>query len=324
MFPDPTMCFTALIHLQAGGHFLHPKDITSNLAKLTWAIRLAMIYEVHGMLKADSSLEFLDAFEQVKKYTQEHQATTFASVRSLQHFATHISESTLAPPKLWWSDNTTFKTMRYEGKSLALMQLQDVFTSLEARLVKMWQTDVLKGAGVYAEYEELADNLRETRPGYSCFQDPDNHLDLQKGKLYEAILTNTELAKQFLLPARQGSGQPELNMLACRKWLFSLAEFEKMLMLSIEMTSGAPARGTELTSMLACNTSLRQRNVMALGKFMSIVRQYDKTTNNVQGDRLIPHALGAVNSDLLIQLHVLARPLAQVRSQLISAYCPLN
>jgi hypothetical protein len=307
MFPDPTMCFTALLHLEPEGHFVKPKDITSNLAKLTWAVRLAMVYELHELANADESLEYLDVFSTIESYVLDHQPTTFGSIRSLQHFATYISQSTLAAPKLWWTDHVGYSALRYEGKPVTLAQLGQVFESLEQRLLKVWTEDVLMGLDVYASYGELADNLTESRPGYSCFEDRDNTLHSQRDSLFKAVVGTPALAQRFLLPNSQ-----QLNMLECRRWLSKLAEFEKLLMLSIEMTSGAPARGTELTSMLACNTSVRHRNIMVLGKFMAIVRQYDKTTSKKQGDRLIPHALSAVNSDLLIQVHVLARPMAQV------------
>jgi hypothetical protein len=314
MFPDPTMCFTALLHLQPEGHFKEPKDITSNLARLTWAVRLAITYELHQLAKADETLDYLQVFSSIQRYVVDHQPTTFGSLRSLQHFATHVAQSTLAAPKLWWTDHVGYSALRYEGKPLSLTQLSQLFQTLEQKLVNAWTDEVLMGLDLHAAYGELTDNLTESRPGYSCFEERDNTLHSQRGNLFKAVLSTPALAQRFLLPNSQ-----QLNMLECRKWLSRLAEFEKLLMLSIEMTSGAPARGTELTSMLACNTSLRHRNIMALGQFIAIVRQYDKTTNKMQGDRLIPHALSAVNSDLLIQLHVLARPMAQVISTSLRA-----
>jgi hypothetical protein len=69
---------------------------------------------------------------------------------------------------------------------------------------------------------------------------------------------------------------------------------------------------------LARNTSTRTRNFMAIGDRLAIIRQYTKTTSKEQFDRLIPHGLPAFESDLLIQVHVLARPFAQVSANLIS------
>jgi bloom syndrome protein len=60
------------------------------------------------------------------------------------------------------------------------------------------------------------------------------------------------------------------------------------------------------------NTDLRLRNCMALGIHLSIVQQYDKTTNIAQSDRLIPHSVDAISADIIIQIHALAQPFAQV------------
>jgi hypothetical protein len=83
-------------------------------------------------------------------------------------------------------------------------------------------------------------------------------------------------------------------------------------MVDVEMKDGAPSCGTELISMLLFNTNLQLRNGMALSSHFGLVRQYNKTTNIAQNAPLIPQSINAVNSDILIQLHALARPFAQV------------
>ncbi|KAJ3764559.1 hypothetical protein FB446DRAFT_710231 [Lentinula raphanica] len=42
-----------------------------------------------------------------------------------------------------------------------------------------------------------------------------------------------------------------------------------------------------------------------------MVREYSKTTNIMQADKVIPHAVDAFSADMFIQIHVLARPVAQ-------------
>jgi hypothetical protein len=136
-----------------------------------------------------------------------------------------------------------------------------------------------------------------------------------------------EFAKQaldkHLTKVLPGSSSKVLDIMACKKWLIDLAELESLLMVSVEMKGGAPARGTELTSMLVRNTAQRLRNTMALGKYLSIVRQYDKTTNLTQGDKLIPHAIDAVSADIIIQLHTFARPLVSGK-QLCRIQCSVS
>lgn len=308
-FPDPTMCFTALIHLQSEGHFSHPKDITPRIAQFTWAIRIVMIQQIHILVQSGQAADFMAAMDIVNPYILDHSPTTFGSLRSLTHFATHISLSTLAPPRIWWTDSNTYLAMQYKGHPLTFNHIKTIFANLEIQVITMWKDQILMGLDLYAQYGLLVDDLTERRPGYCFLEEPDNSLMKYRDSLMEAIISSPSHQKRFYLP-----NQPVLNMMECRRWLQSLSEFEKYLMLAIDMTSGAPPRGTELTSMMIRNSPLRLRNVMSLGTYISLVRQYDKTTNNTQSDRLIPHAISAVYSDLLIQLHTLARPLAQVCS----------
>lgn len=310
-FPDPTMCFVALIHLRTEGHFSHPKDVTLNIAKLTWAIRIVMLHQIHILVQSGEAADFMAAMEVVNPYVVDHSPATFGSLRSLTHFATHLSYSTPLPPRIWWTDPGTYHAMQYKGHSLTFDHLKTIFTNLETKVVTMWKDQVLMGLDLYASYGLLVDNLTEMRPGYCFLEDPDNGLLQHRDSLMQAIVSSHTHRNRFYI-SNQVSNQGCFNMMECQRWLQSLSEFERHLMLAIDMTSGAPPRGTELTCMIIRNAPLRLRNVMSLGKYMFIVRQYNKTTNNTQSDQLIPHAISAVYSDLMVQLHTLARPLAQV------------
>jgi hypothetical protein len=81
-------------------------------------------------------------------------------------------------------------------------------------------------------------------------------------------------------------------------------------MIEVQLTSGGPPRGTELVNMLVRNIQTRTRNLYGLNNHLAIIRQYDKTSNNHQNDKLIPNGLDAFISDIIIQLHTLARPFA--------------
>jgi hypothetical protein len=118
--------------------------------------------------------------------------------------------------------------------------------------------------------------------------------------------------KRFLYQIAGITGQ-QLNMDAARQ-LKDLAEFEGLLMLQAEFTGGATVRGTELVSTLIRNTTLSLRNTMGITKYISLIRQYNKTSNIAQRDCLTPHALAGLVGNLLVQLHTLTRPFAQVSS----------
>ena len=76
----------------------------------------------------------------------------------------------------------------------------------------------------------------------------------------------------------------------------------------VEMMGGALGQGTELAAMNLCNTRTRSKhNLCMLGRFLSVLRMYHKSGGLTGHDKLIPHALDRLTSDLLIQDLVLAR-----------------
>jgi hypothetical protein len=304
--PDPTICFVALASLQSTGEFLNPKDVTGILARFCRAIQLVMIQEIHHLSDNGIFSDQMAAFESLAVYVREKEITTFNSLMTLQHYATALAFRTMALPRIWWIDRVNWHELLYLGQRVTYHQICTVFHHTERKLIRMWEDKIMLGLDLRIEYDIVADNLLRTEPGYSFLQDESNPFAMQQSKLGEAILNNPMLKNRFF------TEDNSINAMAAREWLVDLAEYEGILMTDIDLKGGAPARATELTSMLMYNTALRLRNGMALGYHLAIVRQYDKTTNIAQGDRLIPHSINAVNADLLVQLHALARPLAQV------------
>ncbi|KIL56726.1 hypothetical protein M378DRAFT_88899, partial [Amanita muscaria Koide BX008] len=237
----------------------------------------------------------------IAKLCRAIQLAMLTELHSLVNFA----YNSMSLPQIWWTDRDSWQTLLYHGQQITLAHVQKVFQTLEEKIVLLWEEGVLLGKKIHVSYGELADNLLKSDTGY-CFLDDDNNPF--KSHMFDL---GREILEDKLTCIVAGTNTTELDIVACRKWLYSLAELESLLMLSVDLKGGAPARGTELTSMLIRNTSFRMRNTMGLGKHLSIVRQYDKTTNLSQNDKLIPHAIDSLDADILIQLHTLARPLAQ-------------
>ncbi|KAJ7190529.1 hypothetical protein GGX14DRAFT_382102 [Mycena pura] len=289
--PDPTMCFLMLRSIKHSGEFKGPSETTQPIQHLCWAIKLACLTEVHDLVRrgeCDSQVEAID---------------------SLKHYAFAITNNTSSLPNIWWTDRENWSELMFKGNPISLSQLTTTFGNMEAKLVDMWENNVLLGLGLRAEYGQLSEDLGNTEPGYSFLDDPRNPFGDQEHRLLKAIYDNPELRARFF--TRDG-----LNGRECRKWAGGFAEFEKGLMLKSDMGAGAPPRGVELVNGLVRNTRYRTRNLAGLGSYVALIRQYNKTTHQ-RGDTLIPHALDAFTADLVIQMHVLARPFAR----LIAHHC---
>ncbi|RXW12456.1 hypothetical protein EST38_g13400 [Candolleomyces aberdarensis] len=183
------------------------------------------------------------------------------------------------------------------------------FNTIEKKVVRLLEDDVLRGLDCYANTKNAADNLQSTDKGYSFLADSSNDFYQSRLSLGAQLLDNDRVKARFfhVIP---GTTELTLNVKEALNWLQKLAECEALLALLIEMRSGSPIRLTELMSTLATNTRYRTRNLFAIGKHTVLVRQYNKTSNNDQADRLIPHALSSFDADVLAQIHLLARPFA--------------
>ncbi|KAJ6553844.1 hypothetical protein B0H10DRAFT_2201885 [Mycena sp. CBHHK59/15] len=307
--PDPTMCFLMLQSVDTHGSFADPKQTTGLIARLCRCIQLAMVTEIHRLVEKGRRPSQIQAFEDISSFVIEKEMTTFSSLMSLQHYASALVFQSMSLPNIWWMDRENWEVLLYKGRRITLTQLGEIFDKLEAEIIDLWENKVLMGLKLHAKYKDLADNLTHAEPGSSFLDDPSNPFHALRTGLADAIFNDPELVQKF--QTIDADGNEHVNIIFCRQWMMSLAELEGLVMLAIDMISGAPPRGTELVSMLARNSLTRLRNLRALGKFIAIIRQYDKTTNNTQADHLIPHAVSAVNADVLIQLHTFARPLAQ-------------
>lgn len=309
--PDPTMGFLMLFSLKEGGDFCEAPEVTRPIRHLCWGIQYATLREIHDLVDNAVFPSHSEAYDSVRQFVIEKEATTFNSLRSLQHYATTLAYQSMSLPRIWWTNRHDWSEMLYKGRVITLEQLGEIFDLLEARIIEVWETKVLLGnLKLHVAYGDLADDLTSSEPGYSFIDDPNNPFAALRGKLIAEILADPEHRAEFVV--KDGDGVDQFSLKRCRRWMMAMAELDGLIMLAIEMMSGAAARGTELAAMLAKNSLSRLRNLRGMGKFVAILRQYDKTTNNAQADRLIPHALSALCSDIVVQVHTFARPLASV------------
>jgi bloom syndrome protein len=311
---DPTICFLSMFTLQKDGTFSQAKDVTGIIAKLTRAIRLTILRESHLKLERGEAPNLLKAFEGLGKFVVESSQSTFQTLQYYQHYASSIAFQTMSLPRIIYPERLLgdYTVMMYEGHRITVPQVKEVMSGLEQDIVAKLKDEVLLNLEFHAELGTPVDKLQSTERAYSFISDPSNPFHETPSTLGEHILRNSKLRDEFV-QSIPGTNRVTWNVQRARQWLQSLADVEALLLLSVEMKSGAPVRLTELTSMLACNIDTRTRNLYAFGRDILLCTQYNKNTNNDQADRMIPHALATFDADVLLQIHSLARPFAQVR-----------
>lgn len=315
-FHNPTLVYLGLSTLKEGGEFAHPKEVTGTIAKLTRGIQLVILTEFHNMLHKAPTSQTIALFQELQPWIKTGEDSTFSDLTSLQKYASTIANSALSFPKIIFPNRNQddYTTMLFQGQPISLAQIQEIEHNMEKKIMDIFDNQVLLGLGIKLEYGVLAEDLTNAKPGY-CFLDENKALKASTHSLGNAIMEDEKLFQEFMV--QDAGGKWSVNVLRARVWLQALAQVELHLLLLVEMRSGSPIRMSELTSTLIRNRNTRVRNLMAVGRHLTIIRQYSKNTNNEQMDRMIPHGLCGFDQDLLVHIHTLARPLAMVR-QLLS------
>ena len=311
---NPTEAAPALMTLNQDGSFKEPKDVTTIIAKLEYCMRLTFLKEIRTRADSQEGMTEALACDALQPWFTEKTYSTFARLRSLQHRASAIAYSTMGLPRIWWTDTENWTSLKYKGNPISLSDVCTMFKDMEEDLVSTWEKKVLRGLNLRADYADLVDDPTNRDVGYSFLFDSRNSCFQDRARLVRAIVEGQGEFGRFLM--RQ---EDELiwNRTALHGWLQDYAELQKLLLLRAEMLSGAPTRGTELTAMIYRNTQTRPtRNLMVFGHHITLLTQYSKTTALTGQDKLIPHGLDAITSDILIQDLMLARPFAQIAARI--------
>ncbi|KZT63081.1 P-loop containing nucleoside triphosphate hydrolase protein [Daedalea quercina L-15889] len=249
----------------------------------------------------------------LERWFTEKKPSTFNTLCSLQHLASGIVKATMSLPRIWWKDQTTWRSLLYRGDLISLDRLEDMFRSLEETTVKTWKGSVLRGRHLHVDYDTIKEDLAADDIGYCFLNDPRNKAFHHRTILLETITDDPELRDVFLL--KQGSSYL-WKADALRGWLTDYSVLQGLLMLRCEMLAGGPARATEMGSMKFRSTATRRvRNLSVLGTHLAMLTTYHKSGAMTGTDRLIPHSIDAFTADLIIQSLAIARPFAEMAAQ---------
>lgn len=219
---DPTINCLALMMLQNDGSFKEPKYITGPIAHYEYCMRFTFMIEMHRLKTLKSNSTYEQHCEQLCSWFTEKHDSTFNSLRSLQHRASTVAQSTMALPAIWWLDQIHFQTMAYKGNRIEFDNIKAMFVKLEVDIIQIFEEKILCGQHLHFLYDAIADDLSNGTVGYSFITDPRNPFSANQDQLMHAVLSNKELNARFI--ASYGlDGQPLWNTIAFRNWLYDYA-----------------------------------------------------------------------------------------------------
>ncbi|KAG2088572.1 uncharacterized protein F5147DRAFT_525879, partial [Suillus discolor] len=309
--PCPTERFMALSTLEADGGHKQPVYVTNPLARLEYCIRFVCLKELKILSASLYGGDDEAACDALQTWFTEKTNSPFSRIRSLQHRASAIAYKTMSLPRVWWLDRRTWHEMLYKGDKIHINDLRQMFASTEEQMVELWEKKILLGLNIRVTYQDIADDNTNHDVGYSFISDRRNAWCFaDRDRFLKALTGEKELFSRFAVVR---NGQLIWNMGTLMGWLRDYAEFQKLVLIRCEMLSGAPGRGTELTAMTYRNTkACTCRNLVMLGKNLTMLRTYHKSGALSGMDKLIPHSIDGVTGDLIIQDLALTRPFAEI------------
>ncbi|KDR69489.1 hypothetical protein GALMADRAFT_1352513 [Galerina marginata CBS 339.88] len=308
---DPTICHLALAMLKHDGSFQSPKNSTTHMSRLKYCLRLVMLNAIkHRAMLED--IEDLQACAMFESWFTEKVDSTFNTLCTLQKYASNLARKEPGLPNVIWMDRIHHQTMRFKGHTIQFDHLTTMFSNMEDHAITIWEKEVLMGLPLRANYIQITDDMGNNDVGYSLFSDPRNTIFKDRDILIKAILADPVLSQRFLTGSKDKHGQPIWNVLELQKWLYSYSVFHGAQITTTDTKGGAPSRGTEMECIQYMNTKTRLRGLYMMGNHLAILCQYHKTAAIMGVDKLIPHSLDAVTSDLVIQDLAIARPFAEL------------
>lgn len=300
--PDPTMRYAILQMLGNDGSFSHLRSLTPLLARFTYLIRSFYI-----RVMTDGPTNPRPTYEDIRLWVLEGYSSSFDTINDLQHHATAIVLSTRNPSDVVWVDPDEKMTMLYKGDKISLADLQSMFCHIEEDTCQLFE-ELVFDPSLRVEYNLIYENPSSRTLNYSFLSDSRNDFERHRMTLLNHVLHDPGLFARFCFL----TGDDLIwNKIELQKWLQRYAELSSRLLLLLEMLSGGPARGRELTGMLYRTTQGQSlRNLVANGRILNLLRTHGKTSLRDADYRVVPHAINAFTASILIQDLVLLRSFA--------------
>ena len=171
--------------------------------------------------------------------------------------------------------------------------------------------------GLTSFIANILDNKRNYQPGYSFLTDPSQQSSIQNYTIWlvNMLKTNIKATSALIqpnIPSSPLSNTPVhtiegVNMYdqGIYNWLDDCQKLQHAILVSLHLSSGLPARGSEIATFLVHNTSYNQRNIFVSQGHVYIESHYGKGRAMRQSDRFTIRFPDKESSDrLLIYLSV--------------------
>lgn len=243
--------------------FRTARNYTPFLAQIQFCMRIIMLEHAIPFRERDqlsqalvdtSEPDPLTRFITIRDmYLTCGQPYPFHDLHTLLQYGIHVANDEGGKERVTWSDDKL--TMYFDGRPIELQTFrawtQSMINDLRQQAIGLTFTDCLPGLDLYA----IKDNMTLANFGYSFVTDPENE-SLRYGRIrILGRLRDQGQISEWFTPITDND-QPsdsnlnvKFNLDKIHRYKNDVKKFLTLLMTVIHVTSGQPARGTELTSL---------------------------------------------------------------------------
>ncbi|KAF8490482.1 hypothetical protein BU17DRAFT_72708, partial [Hysterangium stoloniferum] len=238
---NPLEQYLAFINYRADQSFNRAGRITQTLAALTFSVRAVALREILTESEMSSEVDTFDAFEELKLYLCQGQATPMSSL--LEHFAalSAASRSEAHVPEFQFTDSSKLY-FTHKGAPYSVPQFRTMLADHVKTCAKILHKDLLLDLpwDSYSSFVDSKwDDPSNEEVGYSFLKDERNPIHRYRSALMALFLQSKvpgvrEFFGHTILPT--GSNEPQFvwNAVSCRQWLKHGQEFLRLLSVVIE------------------------------------------------------------------------------------------
>lgn len=303
----PVYSFFAAFSLKESEGFRTATDLTPYLAKMKYAMKT--VFFAHAKLRIGM---YKDDFRESAKttcglYLCQEVTSSYSLLCGLDAYASAIAFTTSGATNLSWDED--FTQLQVNGVRLKMSNFRDgVRKAIEDTKAML---DGLQ-CGHIIEYkipEDFVDDMANRSFDYSYV---DNAKTVAPDALLQAILNDP--GRGFVRIANDG--EAIMNHALMYNWLEAAYIAQMNIAYLTQVSGGQPPRGTEAVDCRIRNRE-RLRNVMKTFGKTTVIYNYNKTTNNMGNDTIVPHQLSDEVGDLFDRFVLVVRPMQKVLGGLV-------
>lgn len=320
------LSFLAVLEIdeKPGGVFRSPLSYSPDLSKFTKMAQMLVVQKAVTGAEQGEAEHPSDLLDEMRgRFMVRGSRTVFDWAYCLRLYAKKIVSHTTSLGSIMWSEDAEKVTYRDTGFTVGA--LRDFVASQVGRAQRdLEHLLLLRPAERRDEVvpsvalHRLRDDHSNTEKGWNFLQDDRNSDQLRDGNdwLLNGVFDNDWLMDEMLSLTQDRQVLWKTD--AVQAYFSKIDRFLEQMLLLIHLTSGQPARGTELMYLQHSNTAQgHHRSIFIEGGLISIVTSYHKEYNITGSTKIIHRYLPKEVSELLVYYLWLVLPFSQKLDMLV-------